>query len=112
MKNEEKMAHADSVLKTFQLTGCADTIVGDPVGKLKGLSGGERKRTAVAMSAVREPKIFFLDEPTSGLDSYKAWLLISVLKGLAVDMNCTVVCTIHQPSSDIFALCDDLMLLL
>jgi len=105
----ERVAH---VLKIFQLEGCADTPVGDPLGKVKGLSGGERKRTAVAMSAVREPQIFFLDEPTSGLDAFKAHLLVKVLKGQAQEANSTVVCTLHQPSSDIFALFDDLMILL
>lgn len=103
---------AEEILKTFSLERCGDTIVGDPVGSMKGVSGGERKRCAVAMSAVRNPPIFFLDEPTSGLDSYKAYTLISTLKELAASTKATVICTIHQPSSDIFALFDDLMLLL
>ena len=45
------------VLETFRLEGCADTLVGDPVGQLKGISGGERKRLAVAMGAVRENRL-------------------------------------------------------
>merc|ERR1719424_1077638 len=58
----DKVAKADSIMKTFQLEGCANTQVGDPIGKVKGLSGGERKRCAVAMAAIREPKILFLDD--------------------------------------------------
>lgn len=112
MSKEEKLGMAQKMLETFSLQGCADTVVGDPVGTVKGISGGERKRCAVAMSAVREPQIIFLDEPTSGLDSHKAFLLVKLLKELAVDRNATVVCTIHQPSSDIFTLFDDLMMLL
>ena len=69
------------IMKTFQLEGCADTQVGDPIGKVKGLSGGERKRCAVAMAAIREPKILFLDEPTSGLDSFKVSPAVVPLKG-------------------------------
>jgi len=103
---------AEALLETFKLTGCADTCVGDPVGQIKGISGGERKRLAVAMCTVREPPILFLDEPTSGLDAYKAYMLVKTLKNLTSEQSMTVVCTIHQPSSDIYALFDDLMLLL
>ena len=108
----ERVSRTETLLRTFHLEGCADTIVGDPVGRLKGISGGERKRLAVAMGAVREPRLIFLDEPTSGLDAHKAFMLIRVLKDLAASSSSTVVCTLHQPSSDIFALYDDLMLLL
>jgi len=112
MAKEQKLQRVTSIVATFQLEGCIDTLVGDPVGKLKGLSGGERKRLAVAMSMVQEPKVIFLDEPTSGLDTFKAYILVSVLKDLAKNKGSVVVCTIHQPSSDIFALFDDLLLLL
>jgi ATP-binding cassette subfamily G (WHITE) protein 1 len=112
MPLEEKHRKAEEVLRTFHLEGCADTLVGDPVGKVKGVSGGERKRCAVAMGAVREPRLLFLDEPTSGLDVFKAHTLVSVLRGLAASQGSTVACTIHQPSSDIFGLFDDLILLL
>merc|ERR1740129_1589331 len=112
MPKAEKMSRAEKIIKQFQLESCADTLVGDPVGKVKGLSGGERKRTAVAMAVVREPQIVFLDEPTSGLDAFKAKLLVSVMSDLALNTGATVVFTIHQPSSDIFALFDDLMIML
>ena len=110
--SKERVALCEQLIATFHLTGAADTIVGDPVGRLKGISGGERKRLAVAMGAVREPQLIFLDEPTSGLDAHKAYVLINTLKGFANDKASTVVCTIHQPSSDLFALFDDLLLLL
>jgi ABC-type multidrug transport system ATPase subunit len=112
MSRASKLERAEKVLADFQLDGCADTPVGDPVGRMKGLSGGERKRCAVAMAAVREPKILFLDEPTSGLDAYKALLLVQLLKNLAKSKPSTVIFSVHQPSSDIFALFDDLLLLL
>jgi hypothetical protein len=50
-------------------------------------------------------KLLFLDEPTSGLDSYSAFQLIKLLKDVAA-ANCAVLCTIHQPSSEIFFLFD------
>ena len=82
----------------------------EPNGKLKGVSGGERKRTSIAMSCVAYPKILFLDEPTSGLDSFIAFSVIKAMKRLC-DKGVTVITTIHQPSSDTFSLFDDLMLI-
>ena len=50
------------------------------------------------------------DEPTSGLDSFMAVAIIDCLKSLAKQGK-TVICTIHQPSSDIFQMFDKLYLL-
>lgn len=47
----------------------------------------------------------FLDEPTSGLDSFSAYNLVKLLKKVAAT-NCTILCTIHQPSSEVFFLFD------
>lgn len=59
----EKLARVDATIKLLNLEKCADTIVGDSI--LKGISGGERKRTAMAMEMITNPAILFLDEPTS-----------------------------------------------
>ena len=57
------------------------------------------------------PALLFLDEPTSGLDSVAALGLVSSLKELVHNWNCTVVCTIHQPQSKIFNMFENLLLL-
>ena len=60
---EEKNERVEKVISILNLQKCADTIVGDE--QTKGVSGGERKRTAMAMELVTNPAILFLDEPTS-----------------------------------------------
>ena len=105
---EEKKKIVDKMISTLHLEKCKDTIVGDSI--LKGISGGERKRLSVGMEMIMNPSIIFLDEPTSGLDTYTAYSLIKSLKNLTEEGR-TVVATIHQPSSDILRLFDDMILL-
>lgn len=52
----------------------------------------------------------FLDEPTSGLDSQSAWAIMSFLRSLA-DNGQAILCTIHQPSAELFQVFDRLLLL-
>ena len=77
---------------------------------LKGISGGERKRTSVGVELVVKPAMVFLDEPTSGLDSFSAVQLCQVLKKVA-NAGASVLFTIHQPASEIFNSFDRLILL-
>lgn len=74
---------------------CANTPVGN-------LSGGERKRTSIAVELIADPRIMFMDEPTSGLDSFTALSVMRMVKRLAEEGR-TVVATIHQPSNEIVA---------
>jgi len=87
------------MISELGLKSCADTIVGGEL--IKGISGGERKRTSVGVELVVKPALVFLDEPTSGLDSFSAVQLCQVLKKVANAGAC-VLFTIHQPSSEIF----------
>jgi ABC-type multidrug transport system ATPase subunit len=76
----------------------------------RGISGGERKRLAVACELVGNPAILIADEPTSGLDAFQALQVVTTLRNLARQRNVLVIATIHQPRSLIFQLCDDLLL--
>ena len=67
----------DEILMKTGLAKAADTIVGDD--KIRGVSGGERKRLAIACELVDDPDVLFLDEPTSGLDSFAAQRVVASL---------------------------------
>ncbi len=97
----ERAALVEFVIDTLGLGACADTRIGSY--KVTGISGGERKRTAIGIELISSPRILFLDEPTSGLDSYAAWNVVNVLTELS-NRGCTVIATIHQPSSEVFSL--------
>jgi ABC-type multidrug transport system ATPase subunit len=64
---------------------------------LKGLSGGERKRTSIGYELITDPVVILLDEPTSGLDSSTALKIIKLLKKEA-SLGKTIIATIHSPS--------------
>lgn len=78
---------------------------------IRGLSGGERKRLALACTVAMKPSLLFLDEITSGLDSENAVLVIDLLKNMCRNMNVAAVVVIHQPSYEIFCKFDRLLLL-
>eukprot|EP00957_Ditylum_brightwellii_P093988 7156632-Ditylum_brightwellii.AAC.1 len=98
----------DKMLEELGLQHCADTIIGGQL--IKGISGGERKRTSVGVELVVKPALVFLDEPTSGLDSFSAVQLVQVLKKVS-GAGSSVLFTIHQPSSEVFNSFDHLILL-
>ncbi|GBG32321.1 ABC transporter G family member 11 [Hondaea fermentalgiana] len=90
------------------LTHVQDTLVGDIFRK--GLSGGQKRRLSIAVELLSHPAIVLLDEPTSGLDSASSFAVIKRLRGLTRRMH-TVVTTIHQPSSEVWAMFDKFMLM-
>jgi ATP-binding cassette, subfamily G (WHITE), eye pigment precursor transporter len=93
------------VLVELQLEKCEFTMIGgtDPVFVKKGLSGGERKRLAIATELLLTPTVIFLDEPTSGLDSVMAEALIMTLSDLTAKGR-IVIASIHSPSSEMIKL--------
>lgn len=68
------------------------------------------KRLSFAAEVLTNPSLMFCDEPTSGLDSFMALNVVQVLKRLAQSGK-TVVCTIHQPSSELYTMFDKLLLM-
>eukprot|EP00760_Papus_ankaliazontas_P017239 PhM_4_TR17079/c0_g1_i1/m.87245 len=106
----EAVKSVEQTLDHLRMGACADTVIGTP-GVSRGISGGERKRTNIGAEIITNPRILLLDEPTTGLDSVTSRQVLTTLRELAEDHHRTVLCTIHQPSSELFALFDDVLLL-
>lgn len=105
---DEKMRRVEETIRELRLNKCQNTKIGGPL--VKGVSGGERKRTSIGVELITDPNLVFLDEPTTGLDSFTATAVMEILKDLAISGR-TIISTIHQPNSDIFEMFDRLMLL-
>lgn len=104
----EKMKTVQQLIEDLGIEKCQNTKIGGPL--VKGVSGGERKRTSIGVELITDPMLLFLDEPTTGLDSFTATSVCDLLKRLAQSGR-TIITTIHQPNSDIFENFDKLMLL-
>ena len=94
LSSAEIESRVESLIESLQIQSCQDTYVGDHM--IKGISGGERKRTSIGYELITNPHILFLDEPTSGLDSSTALSVIKMLRKEA-DRGVCVIATIHQP---------------
>lgn len=108
MSKEEVKGIVEGTITEMGLLECADHQIGN--WQMRGISGGEKKRLSIALEILIRPHLLFLDEPTSGLDSAAAFFVTQSIKNLARDGR-TVVSSIHQPSSEVFTLFDDLCLL-
>jgi ABC-type multidrug transport system ATPase subunit/ABC-type multidrug transport system permease subunit len=108
LPKDKKADRVDEVISQLGLKNCEYNFIGGFMKK--GISGGEKKRVAIAVEMLADPSVLFLDEPTTGLDSYNAESLTELLNGLA-RTGVTVIATIHQPNSYIFALFDRILLL-
>ncbi|XP_028766306.1 pleiotropic drug resistance protein 1 [Neltuma alba] len=98
----------EEVMELVELNPLRQSLVGLP--GVSGLSTEQRKRLTIAVELVANPSIIFMDEPTSGLDARAAAIVMRTVRN-TVDTGRTVVCTIHQPSIDIFEAFDELLLL-
>lgn len=76
----------------------------------RGLSGGEKKRVAIANEIISDPSIVFLDEPTTGLDAKSALDLGEIMKAMA-KAGRTLISTIHQPSNELLNTFDKILIM-
>ncbi|CAH9131348.1 unnamed protein product [Cuscuta epithymum] len=105
---ETQKAFVDEVMELVELTPLKGALVGLP--GVDGLSTEQRKRLTIAVELVANPSVVFMDEPTSGLDARAAAIVMRTVRNI-VNTGRTIVCTIHQPSIDIFESFDELLLM-
>ena len=101
---EEKLEYVDKVIDLLELGDIADAIVGS-------LGVEPKKRLTIGVELAAKPSLLlFLDEPTSGLDSQSAYSIVRFLRKLCAAGQ-AIVCTIHQPSSELIELFDHILAL-
>lgn len=101
MPKWEKRERVENVIKRLGMVNLKHT-------RVKHLSGGERKKLNLAEELIREPMFLFCDEPTTGLDAFNGKAVMQSLKLLTgsgdpdQSNQRAVICSIHQPSSEVF----------
>ncbi|KAG4940864.1 hypothetical protein JHK87_044735 [Glycine soja] len=98
------MANIDQDETKSNLNLLREALVGLP--GVSGLSTEQRKRLTITIEVVGSPSIIFMDEPTSGLNARTAAIVMRTVRSI-VDTGRTIVCTIHQPSIDVFEAFDE-----
>ncbi|GJQ10602.1 hypothetical protein GpartN1_g2393.t1 [Galdieria partita] len=107
----EKLQSVEKVLDMLQLREIEHRLVGSSTSQNALMITAEaRKRVTIGVELVSRSAILFLDEPTSGLDCRAAWLVMRAVRKVA-DTGRTVICTIHQPSTELFEMFDEMLLL-
>lgn len=106
----EREARCDAIIEQLGLARVAHARVGNAM--VRGLSGGEKKRLAIGVELVTDPRVLFLDEPTSGLDAANAERIARCAAEQAHKHGeRIVITTIHQPRYEVFCTFDLLLLL-
>ncbi|RLN95393.1 hypothetical protein BBJ28_00012190 [Nothophytophthora sp. Chile5] len=99
----KKFDSVNECLDLLDMHAIADQII-------RGSSVEQMKRLTIGVELAAQPSVLFLDEPTSGLDARSAKMIMDGVRKVA-DSGRTIVCTIHQPSTEVFLLFDSLLLL-
>lgn len=102
---ETREYHVNELLEELELTGSQDIKFGSEL-----LRKGEKKRASIGVELITNPSLLFVDEPTTGMDTFTAGKLVELMGKLA-KRGRTIIATIHQPNSEIFAMFDKLMIL-
>ncbi|WOK94337.1 hypothetical protein Cni_G03039 [Canna indica] len=110
MSKSEKRERAEMTIREMGLQDAMDTRIGGNYTS-RGISGGQKRRVSICIEILTRPKLLFLDEPTSGLDSAASYHVMRRIANLAKHDGRTIIASIHQPSSEVFDLFDNLCLL-
>jgi len=109
--NNPEMRHKvlEPLLKQMGLWHVKNTFIGDD--KVRGISGGQRRRVTLLRGMVSGAQVMFCDEPTSGLSATDAESCVKALRIIAKSNKVIVVVVIHQPRIEVSQLFDKLVLL-
>ncbi|OAA66038.1 ABC drug exporter AtrF [Cordyceps fumosorosea ARSEF 2679] len=100
----DKLAYVDKIIDLLEMQPIEDAIVFS-------LGVEQKKRLTIGVELAAKPSLLlFLDEPTSGLDSQSAFSIIRFLRKLCAAGQ-AIVCTIHQPSSELIEQFDQILAL-
>ncbi|OWZ18987.1 ABC transporter [Phytophthora megakarya] len=102
-------SRVQDVIDAMGLRSCMNANIGDVFHK--GISSGQRKRLGIAVELLSDPALLLLDEPTSGLDASSARSVMQHIDRLCHEEGKNVICTIHQPSSSVFEMLTNLIIL-
>lgn len=109
LSGSELVSRVRSLVQELGLQEVANARVGDE--RVRGISGGERRRVSIGVEAIHDPEVLILDEPTSGLDSTSALQIIDMLKIMAETRGRTIILSIHQPGFRIVKMFNSILLL-
>ncbi|KAF7803751.1 ABC transporter G family member 11-like [Senna tora] len=106
MSKSEKKERAEFTIREMGLQDAIHT-------RIKGISGGQKRRVSICIEILTRPSLLFLDEPTSDLDSAASYYVMSRIASLndKDGIQRTIVASIHQPSTEVFQLFHNLCLL-
>ncbi|XP_061360558.1 ABC transporter G family member 5-like [Gastrolobium bilobum] len=109
LPQEQLCSKVKSLIQELGLSHVARSRVGDE--RVRGISGGERRRVSIGVEVIHDPNVLILDEPTSGLDSTSALQIIDMLKVMAESRGRTIILSVHQPGFRIVKLFNSILLL-
>lgn len=92
MSREERRSRCDQVLRMVGLAGIEKKMPAD-------LSGGMKKRVALARAVVLEPSVILYDEPTTGLDPIRSDVINELIVALRDRMKITGIIVTHDMNS-------------
>ncbi|KAJ1990325.1 ATP-binding cassette transporter snq2 [Dimargaris cristalligena] len=108
-RSQRRRAVTDILIKMFGLQRCADTIVGNSM--IRGISGGEKKRTSIAEQMATDATITVWDGSTKGLDASSALDYVRSLRIVADLMHRTTAVSLYQASENIYNIFDKVMVI-
>ncbi|KAE9602772.1 hypothetical protein Lal_00049420 [Lupinus albus] len=109
LPQEQLCSRVKSLIKELGLDHVAGTRIGDD--RIRGISGGEKRRVSIGVEVIHDPRVLILDEPTSGLDSNSALQIVDMLKEMADTKGRTIILSIHQPGFRIVKLFNSFLML-